>query len=132
MLRVSLLAIVGLLIAVANSLPFYLLYQDSADSWARRLLGFLCTIVLPSAIASLVTAGTPYVIVGMGRTELALQWAITWSPFRLRSDLTFEGWKLVFLPVISVGMVATLSAIIAPVLLNWVRSIGANVASPKK
>lgn len=39
-----------------------------------RLTDYLCTFFLPSAIISLVTAGTPFMIDGMA-------WAATWSPF---------------------------------------------------
>ncbi len=125
LLRISLSATVGLLIALANSLPFYFVFKDSGDPWARCVLSYVCTILLPSAIVSLVTAGTPYVIVGMGRTEgQTLQWGVTWSPFHPRSELTVEGWELIFLPVISVATIATLSAVFAPALLNWNRTIG--------
>ncbi len=124
-LRISLSALVGLLIAVASFLPFYFVYQDSADPWSRCLLSYICTIVLPSSLVSLVTAGTPCVISGMGRTECrTLQWGATWSPFHPRSELTFEGWKLIFLPVISVATIATLLAILAPALSNRYRAIG--------
>ena len=131
-LRFSLSVLLGLLTAVANFLPFYSLYQDSADSWARRLLSYLCTIVLPSAIVSLATAGTPHIIVGMGRTEQTLHWANTWSPSHPRPDLTFEGWILIFLPVISVCTIATLSAIFTPVLLNWPGSSAAKAPLQNK
>ncbi len=130
LLRISLSAIVGLLIAVANFLPFYFVCRDSTDPWAGRLLRYICTTVLPSAIVSIVTAGTPYVIVRMGNTERqTLQWGVTWNPFHPRWDLTFEGWRLIYLPVISVATIATLSAIFAPVLLNRYRAISDSGAS---
>ncbi len=111
--RVSLVGVVGSAIIVVNSWSFYRLYRNGEGSWMSRLAAFFLMFFLPSAIVTL---------------SAELQLANIWSLFLPRSPrwdwMTFEGWQLIFLPVISIGALATLSGIIAPRILNWLHSYG--------
>jgi hypothetical protein len=112
-LRISLSVFVALWIVIPTFLAFYRLHQGLDGSWPRGLISFVCRFFIPSAIVTLFAV---------------LQVANIWSPFHRSPPrwewMTFDGWQLIFLPVISIGMLATLSAIFAPRLLSWSHSSG--------
>jgi len=83
-----------------------------------RLAGYFCTFLLPSAIVSFLTAGSPELFIGRsGFVERHNHhlWAL-FDKSIPKWDWRFEGWEAIFLPVISIGVIATILAIIAPPL----------------
>ncbi len=102
-LRVLSSILVALLIALPNSLAFYRLFTDLHGSWSDHLVSFACRFLIPSAIVT---------------WSAVLQLANIWSPFHKSPPrwewMTFEGWQLIFLPVISICLLATFSAIFWP------------------
>jgi hypothetical protein len=113
-LRISLLFLVGFLIAVVNLLCFYHLSCDPTELWMTRLAGYFYGFFLPSAIVSFLMAGSPALLVGRSGL-IERQNHHLWTLFDKSMsgwNWRFEGWEAIFLPVISIGAIATIIAII--------------------
>ncbi len=91
--------VIGFIIVAVNYLIFRRLFRDTAHTWIARLGYFAGNVLLPAALVTLF---------------MALGIAHSWGPFRragwVWDPMYFEGWLLVFLPIVMVGALATLLA----------------------